>query len=295
MTVPYLFDRVWETTTTTGTGTISLGGAVSSDYQTFAAVLSSTQECYYVIELLGSGEWEVGIGTFTAGSPNTLARTTVLASSNGGSLVSFGAGTKNVWMDAPAAITSAVAVDSSGLVTITSSGNLKIVLGDQPLYNFYFTTGGLEIPEDWSLSFVGPYTNTLTPTAVGCLQFSGQPNGQALNLQSVSELTTISTGASTNTTLSIPAGAVVLGVSVLVVTAIPTATTFTVTGATSGTTFDTAAVSTSLGSSDSGTAAGAYYNASAQYVKITPNTGPGTNTGQVRVTVHYWTITPPTS
>ena len=85
-------DRVQETFTTTGTGTISLGGAIVG-YQAFSAILSNTDTCYYTAT--DGTNWEVGLGTYaTAG--NTLARTTVQASSNGGSAVSWAAGTKSI-------------------------------------------------------------------------------------------------------------------------------------------------------------------------------------------------------
>lgn len=94
-----LLDRVRETSATTGTGTITLAGAVYG-YQSFSAVGNGNQT-YYTIYDQTSGAWEVGIGTYTL-SGTTLSRTTVLASSNGGSLVSFGAGTKDVFVDYPA-------------------------------------------------------------------------------------------------------------------------------------------------------------------------------------------------
>jgi hypothetical protein len=86
-----LFDRVKETTTTTGTGDITLAGAVSG-FRAFSSVLAAGDTTLYCIEL--NAEWEVGVGTYNT----TLARTTVLASSNAGALVSFSAGTKNVFI-----------------------------------------------------------------------------------------------------------------------------------------------------------------------------------------------------
>jgi len=114
-----LKDRVQETTTTTGTGTLTLGGAVTG-YQSFTAI-GNGNTTYYTIYGSGSTEWEVGIGTYTA-SGTTLSRDTVLASSNSGSLVNFSAGTKNVWCDYPAG--KAAYQDASGVVvapTFTAS------------------------------------------------------------------------------------------------------------------------------------------------------------------------------
>ena len=94
-----LADRVQETTTTTGTGTVTLAGAATG-YQTFAAV-GDGNSTYYTIT--GTTEWEVGIGTYTS-SGTTLSRTTVLSSSNSGSLVNFSAGSKNVFVTYPASL-----------------------------------------------------------------------------------------------------------------------------------------------------------------------------------------------
>ena len=92
-------DRVNETSTTTGTGTFTLAGAVTG-FQTFSAI-GNGNTTYYAIVLQGGSQWEVGIGTYTS-SGTTLSRTTVLSSSNSGSLVNFSAGTKNVFCDYPA-------------------------------------------------------------------------------------------------------------------------------------------------------------------------------------------------
>ena len=94
-----LADRVRETTTTTGTGTVTLAGAVTG-YQSFS-VVGNGNTTYYTIAGQGTSEWEVGIGTYTSVG-TTLARTTVLASSNSGSLVVFSAGTKDVFVTYPA-------------------------------------------------------------------------------------------------------------------------------------------------------------------------------------------------
>ncbi len=94
-----LADRVQETSTTTGTGTFTLAGAVTG-YQSFAAI-GNANTTYYTIAHETLSEWEVGIGTYTS-SGTTLSRDTVLSSSNSGSLVSFSAGGKNVFCTYPA-------------------------------------------------------------------------------------------------------------------------------------------------------------------------------------------------
>lgn len=93
-----LKDRVKETTTTTGTGTVTLDGA-SSGFQSFS-VIGNGNSTYYVISDPVTGDWEVGIGTYTS-SGTTLSRTTVLSSSNAGSLVSFVVGVKDVFVSYP--------------------------------------------------------------------------------------------------------------------------------------------------------------------------------------------------
>jgi hypothetical protein len=92
-------DRVRETTTTTGTGTISLLGAVTN-FETFTANLSNSDTTYYAIVDNTNGAFEVGLGTFTS-SGTTLARS-VIASSNSNNLVDFGVGTKDVFITVPA-------------------------------------------------------------------------------------------------------------------------------------------------------------------------------------------------
>jgi hypothetical protein len=100
-------DRVQVTSTTTGTGTFTLGSAVAG-FQDFS-VIGNGNTTYYAI-VLGS-EWEVGLGTYTS-SGTTLARNTILESSNGGTAVNFSAGTKNVFVTYPAE--EAVYQDASG-------------------------------------------------------------------------------------------------------------------------------------------------------------------------------------
>jgi hypothetical protein len=91
-------DRVQETTSTTGTGTVTLAGAVAG-FQAFSSVCVTGQTVYYTIS--DGTNWEVGVGVYTT-SGTTLSRNTVLSSSNAGALVSF-PGTSNVWLDLPAA------------------------------------------------------------------------------------------------------------------------------------------------------------------------------------------------
>jgi cytoskeletal protein CcmA (bactofilin family) len=112
-------DRVRETTTTTGTGTITLNGAVGN-FETFTANLSDGDTTYYAIVDANNSDFEVGLGTF-ASSGTTLARTTVIASSNSNSAVNLSSGSKDVFITLPAS--KMVFQDASGNVSI-GSGSL---------------------------------------------------------------------------------------------------------------------------------------------------------------------------
>lgn len=109
-----LKDRVKETTTTTGTGTVTLAGAASG-FQSFAAVGDGNQTFYAIVDS-ASGDWEVGVGTYTS-SGTTLSRTTVVSSSNAGSLVNFGAGSKDVFVTYPSS--RSVYLDAAGSAVTT--------------------------------------------------------------------------------------------------------------------------------------------------------------------------------
>ena len=93
-------DRVQETTTGTGTGALTMAGAVSK-FRAYSAVLANGDTCFCLIENASAAEWEVSLCTYASGG-NTLTRSSAYASSNGGSLVNFSAGTKTVSLVAPA-------------------------------------------------------------------------------------------------------------------------------------------------------------------------------------------------
>ena len=108
-------DRVKETSTTTGTGTLNLAGAVSG-FQTFVAGIGNSNVTYYAIVNDSGTEFEIGIGTVTDASPDTLSRTTILESSNSDSAVNFSSGTKTVFCTLPAS--KAVFEDTDGHVSV---------------------------------------------------------------------------------------------------------------------------------------------------------------------------------
>ena len=107
-------DRVKVTTATTGTGTLTLGSAVAG-FQAFSAVLSNADTTYYAIFESSTGAFEVGLGTY-ASPANTLARTTVLESSNAGSAINLTAGDADVFVTQPAE--KAVYLDADGYIFV---------------------------------------------------------------------------------------------------------------------------------------------------------------------------------
>jgi hypothetical protein len=113
-------DRVKETSTTTGTGTLNLAGA-ETGYESFVSGVGTGNTTYYAIELNSANEWEVGIGTVTSGTPDTLSRTTVISSSNADALVTFSAGTKNVFCTLPAKKTISPVMDATTFVVTHAS------------------------------------------------------------------------------------------------------------------------------------------------------------------------------
>lgn len=114
-------DRVLQTTSTVGTGPVTLTGTVSG-FQSFS-VIGNGNTTYYTIA--GSNQWEVGIGTYTAAGP-TLTRDTILESSNGGAIVNFNAGVKNVFVTYPAE--KSVYVDGTSIVS-ESGATLSVANG----------------------------------------------------------------------------------------------------------------------------------------------------------------------
>ena len=123
-----LNDRVKETTTTTGTGTLTLAGAVTG-FETFAAGVGNSNTTYYAVTLPGTSEFEVGLGTLSSDS-STIARTTIISSSNSDSAVNFSAGTKTIFCTIPAS--KSVFLDASGNATLgadLSVGDDLTILG----------------------------------------------------------------------------------------------------------------------------------------------------------------------
>ena len=114
-------DRVKETSTTTGTGTLNLAGA-SQDFITFVAGVGTTNTTYYCIANTGTDEFEVGIGTVTDASPDTLSRDTVISNSSGNtSKIDFAAGEKEVFCTIPAKKAMSPVMEATGYVVTHAS------------------------------------------------------------------------------------------------------------------------------------------------------------------------------
>jgi len=125
-------DRVKETSTTTSTSSYSLAGAVTG-FLAFSSVCANNDTVYYAaVDQSGSG-WEVGLGTWATG--NTLARTNILASSNSGNAVNWGAGTRDVFLTHPASVIANTA--ALGANTFTGEQNLADNLLTRPYIKDY--------------------------------------------------------------------------------------------------------------------------------------------------------------
>lgn len=141
-------DRVKESTTVTGTGTATLLGAASG-FQSFA-VIGNANTTYYCIADQGGANWEVGLGTYTL-SGTTLARTTVLSSSDAGALVSFPAGTKDVFCTYP----SERSVHQDTTLTAYAP---QVAASNGLVLNNKTVTTTYTLPTGYNASSVGPVT-----------------------------------------------------------------------------------------------------------------------------------------
>jgi hypothetical protein len=154
-----LADRVQESTTSTGTGTITLLGAVTG-YQSFS-VIGNGNTTYYTIVGVGTTQWETGLGTYNTNG-TTLERTAILSSSNNNSLVNFSAGTKNVFVTYPAQsanttlVPQTLTIGNNGAV-LTKVNNINGLPGNA-------SSGGWLLPQAVTLS---TFSAKLTTAAKG--------------------------------------------------------------------------------------------------------------------------------
>ena len=145
-----LNDRVKETSTTTGTGDVTFGGAVTG-FDTFSTGVGNSNTTYYAIVNRTVDEWEVGLGTL-AGDSSTMARTTVLTNSDGNtSAITLSAGTKDIFCTMPASKTMDMALTTAGDTVYASAANTpaRLAVGTG-LYTLQTNSGGT-LPE-WAAS-----------------------------------------------------------------------------------------------------------------------------------------------
>ena len=201
-------DRVQETTTTTGTGTVVLDGAVTG-YQSFA-VVGNTNTTYYTIADQNGANWEVGIGTYYSGN-SSLARTTILSSSNANAAVVFTSGIKSVFITYPAE--KAIYSDSSNLTTVTNFASANVFITGGTINGVAIsnaTYGGLGTMSTQNANAVTITGGTIAGTGITSSNVTitgGTINGVALTGGSINNMTigatTANTGSFTNATATL--------------------------------------------------------------------------------------------
>ena len=145
-------NRVRELTSTTGTGAVTLGGAVGG-FQTFAAGIGNSNTTYYAISINSENEWEVGRGTLN-GDSSTLTRTEVLESSNSDSAVDFSAGSKEVFCTLPAE--KAVYLDAAGASVPALGGQITDETKTFSNYSILTANRTLTAASDTNYMLIGP-------------------------------------------------------------------------------------------------------------------------------------------
>jgi len=167
-------DRVKETTTTTGTGAVSLAGAVTG-FETFAAGIGNSNTVYYCIAHQDQAEFEVGLGTLD-GDSSDLTRTTVISSSNSDSAVNFSSGTKDVFCTLPASklifedanndatvgrnltVTGDLTVSGDDITLATNTSGAALI-GDGTNFNPVVISGDVSIASNGAASLAATQTN----------------------------------------------------------------------------------------------------------------------------------------
>jgi hypothetical protein len=206
-------DRVKETTTTTGTGTVTLAGA-SAGFQSFS-VIGNANTTYYAITDSITGAWEVGIGTYSTTGP-TLSRDTILESSTGGTAVSFGAGSKDVFCTYPAersmyvdgtsivpAVSATLPVVSGGTGLSATPSNGQVDIGNGTGFTRATLTAGTGVAITngaGSISIAAVNNGTVTSVASGNgMNFTTITGSGTVTMGTPSTLNTTTTNATTAT------------------------------------------------------------------------------------------------
>ena len=353
--MPLLADRVKQTTTTTGTGTLVLDGTVAG-FQTFDDGIGAGNQCYYIITdvNIAGGGYEVGIGTVLAGSPAQLQRDTVLLSSNAGAKVSWGAGAKEVFVDFIAS--QQIFIWSGGLaggqkiiggtaagekLTLESTSHATkgvieildhvalpdgkelrfgaitdvLMKWDDPAQAFKFTAAGNKdfsfggskiIADRLAATGAGLQANSIFPNSGTSMvlgkgsdifvQPKNTANSESVNFKAESELVSVPNAVgSVDTTITIPANSVVIGVAIRVLVK-PGGTANVDTGTAALATRFATDVSTVAGTTDRGLDDSfKTVNAAAEAIRLTFDVATTDALGSIRVTILYVDITPPTS
>jgi len=190
-----LNDRVKETSTTAGTVTQQLSGSVTG-FEGFVAGIGTTNTTYYCIDHTGSyDEWEIGIGTVTDATPDTLSRDTVISSSNGDAKVNFTAGVKDVFCTEPASKTMEMLMTGVGDVIYSSAANTPARLAAGSDTEVLTLASGVP---SWAAPTVGDITGVTAGTG---LSGGGTSGTVTLNLAN----TSVSAGSYTNSSITVDA------------------------------------------------------------------------------------------
>ena len=190
-----LNDRVRETSTTSGTGTLDLAGAVTG-WETFVAGVGTTNTTYYGIHEEGTANWEVGVGTVTDAATDTLSRTAI-TSSNSDSLVTFAGGTLNVFCTLPASKTTDMTMTTAGDILYASANNTPARLAKGAANEVLAMNSGATAPE-WVAATTGDITAVTAGTG---LSGGGTSGDVTVNI----DTTAVTAASYTNTDLTVNA------------------------------------------------------------------------------------------